>query len=133
MGAMTYLCFEVDVTSVSADDERSEISETNAMLFSRDDTIRATLENVGISVIQTTRPEQVKAAVCALQRTFGYRPVVFADHRELDDNPEGGVNTLGGLREITSGVALSHYRKLHAMDISLRDITPRRRLRAMSL
>ena len=28
--------------------------------------------------------------------------------------------------------ALSHYQKLHTMDISLRDIMPRRRLRAMS-
>jgi predicted DsbA family dithiol-disulfide isomerase len=27
-------------------------------------------------------------------------------------------------------LALSHYRKLHAMDVSLRDIMPRRRLRA---
>jgi two-component system, sensor histidine kinase RpfC len=38
--------FEVDVTSISADDERSEISETTAVLFSRDDEITATLENV---------------------------------------------------------------------------------------
>jgi two-component system sensor histidine kinase RpfC len=98
--------FEVDVTSNSADDDRSEISETTAVLFSRDDEIRATLENVGVSVIQTTRPEQVEAAVCASQSTLGYHPVVFVDRRELADTPEGGVNVLGDLRYITSGVVL---------------------------
>jgi Domain of unknown function (DUF4188) len=36
----------------------------------------------------------------------------------------------GGMEGVYA--ALSHYRKLHAMDISLRDIMPRRRLRAMS-
>jgi two-component system sensor histidine kinase RpfC len=94
------------VPSISADDEGSEISETTAVLFSRDDEIRATLENVGISVIRATRPEQIKAAVCASQSTFGNHPVVFIDHRELADTPEGGVNALGDLRDITSGVVL---------------------------
>jgi hypothetical protein len=66
--------FEVDVTSNSVDDERSEVSETTAVLFSRDNEISATLENVGISVIRTTRPEQVAAAVCASQSTLVTTP-----------------------------------------------------------
>jgi hypothetical protein len=39
---------------------------------------------------------------------------------------------MGGAKAPLSPQALSHYRKLHAMDISLRDIMPQRRLRAMS-
>jgi two-component system sensor histidine kinase RpfC len=98
--------FEVDVTSISADDDQLEIGETSAVLLSRDDELRATLENVGISVMRTTQPEQVEALVCTSHSTFGRQPVLFVDHRELVDTPEGGVNALGDLRAMTIGAVL---------------------------
>jgi two-component system sensor histidine kinase RpfC len=115
--------FEVDVTSISADYERSEISKTTAVLFSRDNEIMATLENAGISVIRTTRPEQVEAAVCGSQSTFGYHPVVFVDHRELAYAPEGGVKALGDLRDITSGLVLvTDEPRLSGLSVPLRSM-----------
>jgi transposase len=53
-----------------------------------------------------------------------------------DDEMACRLMTIPGLGPVTASAmavrALSHYRKLHAMDFSLRDIMPRRRLRAMS-
>jgi hypothetical protein len=44
----------------------------------------------------------------------------------------GGPLDYGVDRDSRLMLTTSHYRKLHAMNISLRDIMPRRRLRAMS-
>jgi two-component system, sensor histidine kinase RpfC len=98
--------FEVDVTSISVDDEQREIGETAAVLFSRDDEFSASLENAGMSVIRATRPEEVESAVLASQNTFGHQPIFLVDHRELDDEPECGVDALGCLRNIASGAIL---------------------------
>ncbi len=106
VGTGSTFWFEVDVTSISPDDEQSEIGETTAVLFSRDDEIRATLENAGISVFQTTRADQVEAAVRAAQDTLGYQPVVFVDQRELADTSGSGMNLIRDLRGITSGIVL---------------------------
>lgn len=95
--------FEVDVTSIPAANEGSEIAESTAVLLSSDDALRATLELLGISVIRATSLEMLEAAVCASRDTFGHQPVVFIDHRELSDGSECGVSTISGL---TSGAIL---------------------------
>jgi two-component system, sensor histidine kinase RpfC len=94
--------FEVDVTSISEDDERSHINEATAALLSRNDKIRATLEDVDISVIQITTLDQVEAAVCASQSDICPRPILFLDHSELADMPKDGLD---GLNEFRIGIS----------------------------
>jgi two-component system sensor histidine kinase RpfC len=98
--------FELDVSSVSADVERLEIGEAAAVLFSRDDKIKTTLENNGVSVIQVTRVDQVETVVRASQDSFGSHPIVFIDQRELADGSESGMSALHDLRDETSGFIL---------------------------
>jgi two-component system, sensor histidine kinase RpfC len=96
--------FEVDVTYLSDGDERSEIRETTVVLCTRDDEIQAMLELENISIIRTTRIDQVEAEIRASQG--GLEPIAFVDQRELADTLEGGENALRSLCGITSGIVL---------------------------
>jgi two-component system sensor histidine kinase RpfC len=89
--------FEVDVTAIPEDGDQHEIDEISAILFSRDDELEAMLENTGISVVRTVRPEEAKAAAYTHQSTFGEQPFLFVDQRDLADTLEDVANVFDDL------------------------------------
>jgi two-component system sensor histidine kinase RpfC len=122
VGKGSMFWFEADVTQVSVKDT-SEIGETNAVLISCDEEIKAELGRAGITVAAAGRLEEVSAALRISAKSAGDQPIVFVDCREAADASETLASALRELREAAPGlVVLTDERGISPLSISMRSI-----------